>query len=288
MSAFKALLFIGCFLLLLFLLEKRYDTMFPDFNAAQFQELLHSTDPKDTIILGSSTAVYGYDMAQMPDAYNFGLMGAQPHFYLHWYKIFEKHYKTPSTVIISLDWFSAGSNRGSNLVALEQYSRYLPWDALLPYFWQSNNKVMMLMNMSRLIGIGPDVRYFFYKRDDPQMDAYNRGYMPLVAQIDDEEPIRKSTINPEFIKDLSDLINMVESNGSKVILVQMPVYKYENIENMQDPFSAFAKERDVPILNYSNLNLDKDMFADWSHLNQKGSQVFTQKFQNDIAALLRE
>ena len=294
MYAFRVLLFIGGFVAIVVLLNKQYDAMYRDFTAYQFHELFHSNDPRDTIILGSSTALHGYDPAILGRVYNFGMLGAQPHFYLSWYKIFEMYYPKPKTVIVSLDWFSAGTNRGDPVheeVELTQDSRYLPISVVLPMFWTADfeNKVMILANLVRILGIGTDTKYLFIPRKDPSMDGYNHGYMPLYGDIDlSQQGPRNFVMNDAFLSDLESLLEEIQSQGSKVVLVEVPTYKPEEIHNLNDSAIAeIAKKHNIPFLDYnrnfvSALNEDASMFGDWSHLNRQGSTIFSMMFREDL------
>lgn len=306
----RCLLFVGIFIMIVILLDARLDAMYPDHNAYQFRELLHSTEPADVITLGSSTAVHGYVPAILQTlsgshcdfkrTFNFGYIGAQPPFYLQWYRLLFKHYyHPPALVIVSLDWFSAGANHGDpqrEQVALTQDSRYLPWAVLSKLFWQADahGKTMLLMNMVRIMHAGPDVRYFFIPRNDPAMAGYDRGYAPLDGTIDlTQEGDREFSVNDSFLHDLSSLLDEIRSHGSQAILVQMPVYNPETIHNIQESrvFADMADSHNIPYLDYngdqiSSLNSQTSLFADWSHLNRKGSEVFTEKIRDDLQRLI--
>ncbi len=295
----RALLYLGIFLLILFLLGKRFDAMYPDFTARQFQELFHATEPADIIALGSSTTVHGYDPAIIGhDFFNFGMLGAQPHFYLAWYQLFIAHHPKPSIVIVSLDWFSADANRGKvqdNDVRLVQDSRYLPLSVLLPLFWQSTNheRSILLLNLIRILGIGPDVKYLFVAREDSAMAGYDRGYMPLDASIDvHANDARVFPMNAAFLQDLSTLLDAIQSHGSRAILVEVPAYQPDTIKDLHaDSIAEVASSRGIPFLDYngarvSALNKNPAFFADEAHLNRDGSKVFSEQFRKDLEAIM--
>lgn len=296
----RALLFFGLFLLLIFLLGKRFDAMYPDFSARQFQELFHGTNPADIVVLGSSTAVHGYDPAIIGHQFfNFGMLGAQPHFYLLWYQFFSAYHPKPSTVIISLDWFSPDANRGKvreSRVTMVQNSRYLPLSLLVPLFWHATNqdRMTLVLNLLRILGIGPDAKYLFVRRDDSAMAGYDRGYMPLDASIDlTDTSHRTFMMNDFFLQDLSALIEDIQVHGSRVILVQAPAYHPASIERLDDSaITQVAQAHDVPFLNYNSdrasvINEQPAFFADWSHLNREGSKVFSEQFRRDLDPFLQ-
>lgn len=296
----RALLFFGLFILTVVLLTMRFNAMYPDYSARQFHEVFHADHPAETIVIGSSTAVHGYDPSIIgSDFFNFGLMGAQPHFYREWYQIFKRYYPAPKTVIVSLDWFSGGANRANiqgNDLTLVENSRYLSFHVLVPLFWQANmsDKGKMLTNMIRILGIGPDIKYFFVHRNDSAMAGYDRGYMPLDGSIDLSQHMQRTfTASGAFLTDLAALLDDIQAQGSRVILVQMPIYQPHTITNLDGSvFQKIATERGIPYLDYnaehaSALNEDAAMFGDWSHLNREGSRVFSTQFRHDIAPLLQ-
>lgn len=296
----RALLFFGLFIITVVVLTMRFNAMYPDYSAQQFHELFHGTHPADMIVIGSSTAVHGYDPSIIgPNFFNFGLMGAQPHFYREWYQIFKQYHPAPKTVIVSLDWFSGGANRANiqgNDLALVQVSRYLPLRVLVPLFWHASlsDKGKMLANMIPILGIGPDIKYFFVHRDDPAMAGYDRGYMPLDGSIDlSQEMPRTFKADAVFLKDVADLLDDIQAQGSHIILVQMPIYQPQTIAGLDGSvFQKLATERNIPYLDYnadraSALNQNTALFGDWSHLNREGSRVFSTQFRKDIEPLLQ-
>jgi hypothetical protein len=282
--------------------------MYPDHTAYQFRELLHSKSPADVVIFGSSTAVHGYVPSILSGTaglscdfkrtFNFGMMGAQPTFYLQWYRLlFRRFYRAPSLVIVSLDWFSAGAAHGDlshEQIALAQDSRYLPWSVFFTELRQAqtnHDRAVLLKNLVRVMGIGPDVRYFFMPHVDAGMAGYDRGYMPLDTHIDLAiGGDRAFAVNDAFLHDLSSLIEDIQAQGSSVLLVQMPIYDPQSIQGLakSSAFADLARAHHVTYLDYngerrSALNAQADAFGDWSHLSRTGSEIFSTMLRRDLS-----
>jgi lysophospholipase L1-like esterase len=57
--------------------------------------------------------------------------------------------------------------------------------------------------------------------------------------------------------------------------------------------NKIAKERKIPFLDYdtkriTNINTDPSMFSDWIHLNEKGSDAFSELLKSDLEFVLKQ
>ena len=79
----------------------------------KYYELFNNVHNADTLILGSSRAVYGVNPAILEEEgvegsfYNYAFNGARPSYFRKWYHILkdEANYPLPETVIYCVDWF---------------------------------------------------------------------------------------------------------------------------------------------------------------------------------------
>ena len=86
-------------------------------------------------------------------------------------------------------------------------------------------------------------------------------------------------------------------DGIKVILINTPEYgskkeEYEKIIAF-NYLDSFAQKNGIPFLNYNlekryPINDDKELFTDWGHLNDKGSQLFSAILRKDLDSLINE
>lgn len=79
----------------------------------KYYELFNNVSNADTLILGSSRAVYGVNPKILEDEgvegsfYNYAFNGARPSYFRSWYHVLkdEANYPIPKTVIYCVDWF---------------------------------------------------------------------------------------------------------------------------------------------------------------------------------------
>jgi lysophospholipase L1-like esterase len=92
------------------------------------------------------------------------------------------------------------------------------------------------------------------------------------------------------------LLNDFERDGIKVIFVQVPGYLYgrddQNISKNVQLLRGIAEKRGIPFLDYetkriSSINSNADLFADWTHMNEKGSEAFSKLLKQDLESLLK-
>jgi hypothetical protein len=87
------------------------------------------------------------------------------------------------------------------------------------------------------------------------------------------------------------------SDGIKVILINTPEYGSKDEEYKKiialNYLDSFAKKNGLPFLNYNlskrcPINDDKDLFTDWGHLNDQGSQLFSVILRKDLDSILNK
>ena len=309
----RVVLFLFFLILGVGILEWRLRTNDPTHSSAQYAAAKNPRILADTIILGSSTAVYGYVPkafhslssrgCDFQSTYNFALYGAQPPYFNQWYKhVFRPHHPSPALAIISIDWFSAGAARDQTQDQLGAYrlaqdAKYLPFKTLLKLFWTLDNKgrKILILNSLRLIGSSTDLRYLLSPRVPLQTTGYDQGYLPLDAHIENVKGgwNRAFSVTPEYIQALRSLITALQQDNAEIILIQFPTYKPDNIKNIEGLvlYQELADSFSIHYINYNkqpyvDLNENPKLYADWSHLNSTGAQIFDRKVVSDIRTLL--
>jgi lysophospholipase L1-like esterase len=86
------------------------------------------------------------------------------------------------------------------------------------------------------------------------------------------------------------------ADGIQPIFINTPEYgstvaDYRKIRSIEY-LDSFAKKNKIPFLNYNlerrtPISDDKALFADWGHLNEQGSLVFSKILYHDLDSLLR-
>lgn len=102
----------------------------------------------------------------------------------------------------------------------------------------------------------------------------------------------KYSENPEDLVLFENFIKDITSSGTKVIFVYAPIYIgatniIVNIKGMYEMYDTIAKKYNIPILdyNYDSICYDTNYFYNATHLNKKGSELFSIKLAHDIDSL---
>ena len=81
---------------------------------------------------------------------------------------------------------------------------------------------------------------------------------------------------------------MADSNNIELVVICPPINKVymdgvpeKFITSFKDLVSE-TKEKGVPFLNYTNLNLEDEYFKDGDHLNLKGSKKLYDEIRKDL------
>ena len=103
-------------------------------------------------------------------------------------------------------------------------------------------------------------------------------------------------VNPVQLGAFEELLNDLERDGIKVIFVHVPGYlcvrDNQNISINVQLLKGIAEKRGIPFLDYeteriSSINTSPDLFADWTHLSEKGSEAFSKLLKQDLEDLLK-
>lgn len=96
-------------------------------------------------------------------------------------------------------------------------------------------------------------------------------------------------IDSELVEDFKVFLDKCESDNIKVIFVYTPEYfEGQNfVSNRGEIISLYKKiseNRQIPFIDYSDdiLSTQKEYFYNSSHLNKKGSELFTKKLSEDL------
>ena len=140
-----------------------------------------------------------------------------------------------------------------------------------------------------------NIRYLFSEKTDyrpDEMEKYDRGYIPRNDEFS-LTPRKRVKFSERRIRLFEKLLAQFENEGIEVILVQCPEFNPE--ETAGNPFDSIitkiAGQYDLKNFDYNEgkvlrLNQDKTNFFNWSHLNEKGAAVFSQKLSEDLKEIL--
>ena len=151
-----------------------------------------------------------------------------------------------------------------------------------------------------------DIPNLFREYDESQfiISKYKDGFLPYWPRK--IEKFKNRYINKlkgylqNFLRQqhyFENLVQRMAGDGIKVILINTPEYGSKNEEYEKiiafNYLDSFAKKNGIPFLNYNlgkrhPINDDKELFTDWGHLNDKGSQLFSAILRKDLDSLINE
>ncbi len=269
-------------------------------NYVQAYNELFNGRRKDNIIIGASHAAQGINPKYIPPGnfYNFALDGAGPSFILSWYKnLFLKHNQAPKVILYEVDWFMFIPKHLTRRI--EHDSRYFPNAVTASLLSDSNiDKTSLLQNKWLVSSSGMILRKVL-KLPNTQADESSR-YNGFVAfsfnsSMDKIDPSAYVGFDDSKMQVFIELIKLIKEHKSQLILVQAPEYipgwGSINVINQNLIIENIANKYQIPFLNYngdrvSEINYNKDLFADPGHLNKEGSTRFSKLLGNNIETLL--
>lgn len=276
----------------------------------QYKEIVEHKKKIDCIILGTSHGTHGIRPEILDSMgvgfYNFAMNGSSPEFYWNWYtNVFAPNRPKPKYCIWATDWFLFDT------VWLwrqyEQDSEYFPDSVFYANLRSSDYKRQSLI-LNRI----PFTKYKSYKDlpnlfrryDESQfiISKYKDGFLPYWPQKVEKFKDRYKnklkdyfTISTRQQQIFEKLVQRMKDDGIQLIFVNIPEYgsrktDYERIATFQY-LDSFARKNDISFLNYNlekrtPISDEKDLFADWGHLNDKGSREFSMILRKDLGSIM--
>jgi hypothetical protein len=298
----KVALFLSPLLIGLILVNHWVDREYYPHYPLQYGEVFHPKVNANVVILGASHATHGinpkYLESDQYNVFNFALNGAPPTFNLEWYeKIFRCYYKKPRYVIYSVHWgmFDDHILRRQ----FEQDSPYFPFRFFIQEMCNFKKLKMLLLNRFALFRQRKQLLPRLLKKERREMfvvSKYYKGFIPyeITRNLSREEVIYPKN-NASQIDAFLKLLDAFERDNIKVIFVQVPGYHpgYEPVRVLENVrlLKQMADERKIPFLDYdlervSAINYESGYFSDVGHLNEKGSETFSELLKKDLEGLL--
>ena len=89
-----------------------------------------------------------------------------------------------------------------------------------------------------------------------------------------------------------EYLKRVRTDSINMVFVYPPIYigatdKMTNLDDMYSVYHQFADKYDIPILDYTYMNIcyDTTYFYNAMHLNRLGAEIFSDRLANDIKRL---
>ncbi|WP_276134511.1 hypothetical protein [Polluticoccus soli] len=123
------------------------------------------------------------------------------------------------------------------------------------------------------------------------------GWMPYNLTWGQNNTLQQLTMQHVFLNEniftqYRKVVENLNAKGRKVILVFMPSWKgarsyYDGYDKLITKFKSLEGDHNV-FLDYSNANFsaNKDYFYNYTHLNKKGAELFTDTLASDIEKVI--
>ena len=269
----------------------------------------------DLIIIGSSRAESHYntriiDSLTHFNSYNFGLEGATYPLIKAAFESYLEHSNPPKYLIFNIDFFNKFKKAEDNSDIVYHFPRYLPYIEKNNTFYEDLKII--------------DKKYVYFKWNpfysmtfmkDKYIYSSLKGYLGITSEFDKEyykgyvfvpEPYQKNITLEKYApyicspdQTVYDCINSIvkkcAENKIKLIFIVSPMYYQEtnsliNKDGFLSYIQMIARKNDFGYLNYLQhpMCCDSSVFSDPSHLNKKGSDLFSIIFSNDLLNLLTD
>ncbi len=301
----KILLFALILFIILFLMNLWMDREMNPHYPLQYEEAFHPKVKADVIIMGASHATHGvhpkYLETDHLKVFNFAFNGASPVFNLNWYrKVFQANYPKPSCVIYGVHWVMFD---GQSLQRrLEQDSHYFPFQFFLKEIREFKSFKALLLNRLAFIRERKQIMSRLFKKKRQKelyaVSRYYHGYIPFEAERDlNKKDIISPAVDPNQLNAFEELLNEFENKKIKVVFVQVPGYipgrDSPTLARNMELIQKIAAERNIPFFNYetervTEINYNREYYADWAHLNGKGSEAFSTLLKKDLEGVLKQ
>jgi len=283
--------------------EKLKDTHNAPGEIEVWNDIYNKNIDADIAIYGSSRAWVHISPKIIEDslnlkAYNFGIDGHN--FWLQYLrnKEYLKYNKAPKVIILSVDVFSFAKRK--DLYELNQFKPYMLWNGDINKFTSSYDGfnfedyyLPLIRYYGSMRGSGSVI-----KPSSNESLYRNKGYKGMerkwnndLAKAKLEKKYFSINIDSDTVSLFNQFLLECKSNEITVILVYTPEYIdgqnfVKNREKIIKIYNDFSNKYDLLFLDYSddNLCMQKEYFYNASHLNKKGSEIFTSKLAQDLKA----
>ena len=262
----------------------------------------------DLVVVGSSRAWCGYntfvlDTMLRCNSYNLGIDGHNFEMQKIRYDTYRRFCKKPRVVIVNTDYVST-----LGITADPRYER----EQFFPYIWDDTliSAVKEMKDITLFDRYLPLCRYFGYRDEfEDGISAFfgkkvffdggmHKGYrgnnypwqsteLPKNERKKSDDKVydwTKAEMLDAFVRTSCD-------EGIKVVFVKSPVhsalYQISDTYLSDSVFGTIASRYQVPVLNYytSRICMDTANFYNYTHLNKRGSELFTMELCHDLDSI---
>lgn len=239
------------------------------------------------------------------ETYNFGIDGHN--FWLQYlrHKEYLKNNITPKYIILCIDAFSL--QKRPDLYELNQFLPFMLWnkniidytssyegftfkDYYLPFFRYYGNirNIRKSIQFDQTVSKPVNYREKGYKGMD-------RVWNKDLSKAKKDRPNYIAKLDSNSIQLFNKFLSETKDNNIEVVLVYAPEFIegqnfVKNRSDIMEMFDFFANKYDLHFLDYStdSLSTKKELFYNSSHLNIKGSELFSSKLSSDLKEFIHD
>ncbi len=268
--------------------------------------LMNDTINADAIILGGSRASFMYNphvIDTVLGCYSFNLgVSGQPFGVscLRW-QLYNRKNNPPRLIIINSDFMEL-SKMVENGYEREQYYPYMydplvqtylndygfTWtDKFLPAYRYHGDYKIMGIGLAEFFHVRHDHKGNPYKGYTPSYNEWNGSSLDMMVAAGE----LRGKVDEQVVRLLDSLVRTAILEGSKVVFVHAPYHSRlrDNLDETvpQAVYDSLANVYAIPYLDYTHLEIcnDSTYFQDGSHLNFRGSIIFSLKLARDLDSL---
>lgn len=285
------------------LFQSHYNTT-PEFYKFQYDAVQKRSNYFEGIIIGSSRSVCAIRPSILDSSgitfYNYSLPAANPKFYYQWYNnVYRNNHPAPYYCIIGFNWYLFDSHILSR--RFEQDAEFFSHFLFLKTLLETNdfNKKDVLVNRYPVIKFRKKIvqSLNFQKGNiNNPISTYDRGYNSAKSMYNPKKFLttKQCLIEPCQLICFIKLIQQLLDEKVKIILVMPPEYGFEPEFYKRSRtlliINELSKKYRIPVLNFntelrSYINDDINFFADWQHMNGKGSMVFSRRLAKELCII---
>lgn len=289
-------------------LLKKVHTQKPPRSVGALYHVINQEKPYEQLVIGSSRALHGVVPELLTQrSFNLGWEGTAIDMHLAVLKVLESKKKLPKVILLNLDEKMV-FDTGVEYVGIEELSVLYDDNDWISEQIDKQSKYNSFLYLLKTYKFNGKMGALFNPADRFQNNSTS-GYAPLNSKSRDAERMetlikRKlskpvisdeswSYLNPLFVLNFMELIDLVKTNDIELIVFSPPLYGPRIHEPAKKKLYDLICKKGITYLDYRGLLRidqgivsDKGLWKDLTHLNDKGAKVFTKRLNKDIAYVL--
>lgn len=285
-------------------ISNQSETSFVADEFSVWNDIFEGKVNSEILIYGSSRAWVQFNTEMMMKAYdvntyNFGVDGHN--FWIQYlrHKVFLKNNKKPKAIIVSVDYTTL--DKRDDLYNYAQFFPYMLWDEEMKEYTKTYigfDDLDYILPLKRYTGefniFSKAVNSSFKnkglkKRRIKGYRGNNKEWNNDFKKAKKQKSGFSSNIDDVTVSLFDSFLVECSNDNINVILVFAPIYKeglefIQNYNQLDSIYKALSVKHNLVYLNYTKDSIcsDRNYFYNATHLNKKGSDVFTKLMISDV------